>query len=388
MLGILDRYLVRSLVYSYMVVGVALMGLTMMLDAFLRIKDFMEAAHAPAAPGFGVMSVMVQYYAVRLPVFYQRISPAVMLTAAMFCMAQFNKNNELMPIRASGVSLYRTLVPVFLIGVAVTGLIFVNQEIVIPALVPQLRTTESILDAGETSVLKRLYLNDDRENNWDVARYNKGEERVEGVLLTARYGDTLVNRVHVRAESAKWKRTAGDGVPRWHLSNGIQIRYQPTGERLTADAGNYDPQFGIDGYVVLRPDDRVDDPFRIVSNFTPRDMIPADVGLAYQSSAYLRRVLAASPGRRDVAMVLHNRLAFPLANIVLLLLGLPFVLGTEAKSTFGGLIVCIVICAAFYGTHALCTELGKETLSPAAAAWLPIAVFGPLGIFLFDWVRT
>ena len=73
---------------------------------------------------------------------------------------------------------------------------------------------------------------------------------------------------------------------------------------------------------------------------------------------------------------------------MLLLLGLPFVLGTEAKSTFGGLIVCIVICAAFYGTHALCTELGKETLSPAAAAWLPIAVFGPLGIFLFDWVRT
>lgn len=388
MVSILDRYITRSLLYSFTVVALALLGLSIMLDAFLRIKDFMGAAHAPAAPGFGVMSVMVQYYAVRLPVFFQLVCPAVMLTAAMFCMAQLNKNNELTPIRASGISLYRTLAPVFIFAILVTAFAFVNQELVIPALVGRLRATESILEAGKTSVLDLLDLDDDQHNNWDITRYVKGEEKIEGLLITARHPDSPYVKVHVKADSAKWKRTAGDGVPRWHLSNGTETRYDLSRQRLTADEANYDTRFGEDGYVILRPDDKRDDPFRLASNFKPADMIPADVGLSYRSSAYLRQRYEADPARRDVAMILQNRYAFPFANLVLLLLGLPFVLGTEAKSTFGGLIVCIIICAAFYGTHALCTELGKETLSPAAAAWLPIAVFGPLGVFLFDWVRT
>ncbi len=388
MLGILDRYIIRSLTYSYVVVTLALMGLIVMLDAFLRIKSFMEAAHAPTSPGFGVMSVMVQYYAVRLPVFYVRISPAIMLTSAMFCLAQFNKSNELMPMRASGISLYRTLAPIFLGAVIITAFVFVNQEVVIPSLVPRLRETESLLGAGKTSVLERLDLDDDQHNNWDIAKYFKGEEKIQGLLITARYPDSPYVRVHVKAESAKWKRTASDGVPRWHLSNGGETRYDLSRRRLTSDEANYDTRFGEDGYVLLRPEDKLDSPYQIISDFQPKDMIPPDVGLAYQSSEYLRKLLAADPLRRDVNMLVQTRYSMPFSNIVLLLLGLPFVLGTESRSTFGGLITCLIICAAFYGTCALCTELGKETLSPAAAAWLPIAAFGALGIFLFDWVRT
>ncbi|GAH65868.1 unnamed protein product, partial [marine sediment metagenome] len=135
MLNILDRYILRSFLYSYVVCAVALLGLTMVLDAFLRIKDFMDAAHASAGPGFGVLQVMLQYYSVRLPLFMHMVSPAVMLTAAMFSMAQMNKNNELVPMRASGISLFRTLTPLFLLAIVITAGVVVNREMVIPTLV-------------------------------------------------------------------------------------------------------------------------------------------------------------------------------------------------------------------------------------------------------------
>jgi lipopolysaccharide export LptBFGC system permease protein LptF len=302
-------------------------------------------------------------------------------------MAQLNKNNELTPIRASGISLYRTLAPVFLVAVIATAVSFLNQELVIPSLVDELRSTESMLDVGKKSVLGRLNLRDEEGNAWVIQGFLRGEEIMQNLLVTANPPGTAEARVYVTAETGKWKRTASDGKPRWHLSNGTELRFKGH-DRLAASEGDYDVRFGEDGYVVLLPDDKNNDPYRLVSSFTPRDMIPAEVGLAYQSSAHLRGLYAEEPTRRDLSMLIQGRYAFPFANIVLLLIGLPFVLGVEGKSAFAGLIVCIVICGAFYGTWALCNELGKEILSPPAAAWLPIAVFGPMGIFLFDWVRT
>ena len=187
MLSILDRYITRSILYSYVVCAVALVGLTMVLDAFSRIKDFMDAAHAPGGPGMGVLSVMIEYYSVRLPLFYHTVSPAIMLSAAMFCVAQLNRNNELVPMRASGISLFRTLTPVFLFAIVVTAFLAVNQEKIIPTLVNKIKYTESLLEGGATSIFDTLDLDDERGNNWDIPRYKQGEDIMEGTVLLKSY---------------------------------------------------------------------------------------------------------------------------------------------------------------------------------------------------------
>jgi lipopolysaccharide export system permease protein len=392
-LTILDRYIIRSFLYSYLVCAVALLGLTMVLDAFLRIKEFMDAAYTPGAPGFGMLSVMLQYYSVRLPVFFQMISPAILLTAAMFCVGQLNKNNELVPMRASGISLFRTLAPLFLFGILLTALLVVNQELIVPAMVAKIKYTESLLEGRSNTVYDRLEIEDEMGNKWSIPRYEAGEERIKGTLHLVSYyrqePRRRVIRTDITAESAKWKRTRSDGMARWHLSNGAESRHYSSGARIATEDGNYDSRFGEDGYIVLRPGEKTDDEFRLASNLRPIDMIPLHESVLYQSSAKLGELFARDPSRADIAVALSERYSFPLSNIVLLLLGLPFVLGTESKGTFSGLVTCVVICAAFYAVHAFCIELGnKSSLSPELAAWLPIALFGPLGIFLFDWVKT
>ena len=74
---------------------------------------------------------------------------------------------------------------------------------------------------------------------------------------------------------------------------------------------------------------------------------------------------------------------------VLLLLGLPFVLKTETKNFYLGIGVCILVCIVFLLIDMACSELGERLrIAPAAAAWLPILIFGPIGFFMFDSVRT
>jgi lipopolysaccharide export system permease protein len=388
---ILDRYILRQLAYAFTVWLLTFVGLMVVLNAFIRLQDFMDAAHAVGRPGFGVLSVMARYFAVRLPVFFHVLCPAAMLGGAMFTMAQLNRNNELTPMRASGISLYRTLAPVFLFAFAVTGVLVAVQESVIPALVPQLQYTEAVLRGGSESVFENLDLTDAEGNNWDLPRFRRGEDRIEGRLLITRYHeDTAVPMTQLTARAAVWRRTAGDRVPRWHLYEGTETRRDENGERLSADDADYETRFGTDdeAYVILRPDDATDDPFRVVSDFTPADIVDVNTSVMYQSTAALRRVFASNPDRRDVAVAIHQRYAFPVANVVLLLLGLPFVLRTGTRSIFGGLLICICICGAFYGLRVFCNELGRSALHPAVAAWTPIALFGPLGIFFFDSVRT
>jgi len=389
MLSLLDRYVIRSFVYSYLICLVAMMGLTVVFDAFIHIKKFWEATQSEAVSA-GVLSVMLQYYAVRLPVIFHSVSPAITPTAAMFCMAQLNRNNELIPMRASGISLFRTLAPLFLFAILLTGVLVAVQELLIPSLKDRIREYEAMIDRPEDRNYHDLELTDDYWNNWSITGYEPVTMMTTQVYITSFYEGTSKTCTQVLAKSAKWKLSESDGKPRWHLSNGEEFRYDEEGKLLSAAAGgNYKIRFGVDGYIVLRPDDPSDDPYRIRSDFTPKDIAPEDKGVLFLSTSQLRAKYLDDPTNNTIAVALHSRYAFPFANLVLLMLGLPFVLGTESKSTFGGLIICIAICAGYYGVNALCTELGRiGTLSPVAAAWLPIALFGPLGIFLFDGVKT
>jgi lipopolysaccharide export LptBFGC system permease protein LptF len=387
--SLLDRYVIKSFLYSYLVCLVSLVGLTVVFDAFMRIGDFLEAAHSEAVSA-GVLSVMLQYYSVRLPVIFHAVSPAITLTAAMFCMAQLNRNNELIPMRASGISLFRTLAPIFLFAIFITGVLVAVQERLIPSLKDRIREYEVMIDRASDRDYLQLELTDACGNNWSIHRYERNTMKMTNqVLITSFYEGTSKTKVHVQAESGKWKLSEGDGEPRWHLSNGKEFRYDEERKLLSASEGNYDTRFGVDGYVLLRPEDGGDNFYRIRTNFGPQDIAPEDKGVLFLSTSELRARHIEDPVNNEIGVALHGRYAFPFANLVLLMLGLPFVLGTESKSTFGGLIICIAICAAYYGVNALCTELGRiGTLSAVAAAWLPIALFGPLGIFLFDGVKT
>src|SRR3990172_1244407 len=107
MFSIVDRYVTRSFIYSFIIFFFLLFGLFVVVETFSNIEDFIEAGLAQL-PG-----MLLRIYAVRVFTIFQQTSPLVVAAAAVTTITRMNKNNELVPLKASGLSIYRILWPIF-----------------------------------------------------------------------------------------------------------------------------------------------------------------------------------------------------------------------------------------------------------------------------------
>jgi lipopolysaccharide export system permease protein len=95
------------------------------------------------------------------------------------------------------------------------------------------------------------------------------------------------------------------------------------------------------------------------------------------------------PNVRQYVVAFHYHLTFPLANVVLLLLALPFALRFERGSKIERVFFAVIICAAFLVVDLICRRLGNGGfLHPLTAAWLPTVLFGSMAVAFYDTVRT
>lgn len=80
----------------------------------------------------------------------------------------------------------------------------------------------------------------------------------------------------------------------------------------------------------------------------------------------------------------HYHLTFPLANLVLLIVGLPLLMQHERGSGAEGLAKGLLLCLFFFAADFVCRNLGVQgTLDPLLASWLPVLFFGSLGVVLY-----
>jgi len=404
MFSIVDRYIVRSFLYSFVVFFFLFVGLFIVVETFSNIEDFISAGIAQ------LPATLLRVYAVRIFTIFQQTCPVVVVAAAMTTITRMNKNNELVPLKACGTSVYRILWPLFVLTFAVTGFFLVNQELIIPALADRIVKYEKLLRGKDLRVRWDIVVKDSYGTSFRIYRYRVFEKEMSRVVITEYFAPGK-QKTSVTAAWGLWKRSS-DGEYRWHLSNGSINRLNELGEPLPG----YPDHFGKDGLIIDRdPEDFsrhiVEEASRnptrtggassgesevpwvhyILSDIVPERLEREELTYHYLSTSSLRGEISTFPPPvpAELLVSLHRRYSWPLANLVLLLLGLPFVLRQETRSLFLGIGICISICAAYFFVDYACVELGrKEILSPVAAAWLPVLLFGPVGVFLFDGIRS
>jgi lipopolysaccharide export LptBFGC system permease protein LptF len=126
----------------------------------------------------------------------------------------------------------------------------------------------------------------------------------------------------------------------------------------------------------------------IASDLTPEAIVLRQSAewVSYMSTFELTKLLQFEniPGERAAVLTLHTRVAGPINNLVMLLLGLPFILSRQRnlKKSVG---LNILLVGAFYVFMYGCRYVD---IAPVWAAWLPILIFGPLAVLMFDTVKT
>ncbi len=357
---ILDRYLVREFLKALLLMAASLVLLYAIVDLFERTRMFLSN-HA-------TLQQMLTYVAFNLPAVVSLTLPASVLLAAMVTFGALARHNEIVAIKANGVSLYRTSVPVVLLAAVLSALLFVFSEYVTP------HANAKAEHLVYIEVQKRKTLGTFKQNQiwyrgkngiYNFRFFDPGTNSLKGISI--HYLDPQMNLAkRIDAESAQWK----DG--QWVFQNLLIATFEnpdfPTLERIPSQVVE----------LTETPDD-----FKIVQR-KAETMGYADL------KAYIQKIQSEGYDATPYLADLHGKVAVSFVSIILAVIGISFSLRSERS---GGVVqhigVGIVFGFSYWIIHAFALSLGRTaTIPPLLSAWTANILFVLLSGFFYLRVRT
>src|SRR5256886_3866855 len=121
---ILDDYVPRDFtLYLTMIVSSFLM-LLLVFTLFELLGDILRNQVSPLTVGEYLLNVA--------PYFLYNTTPLCMLLAVLVTFGLLQRSNEITAIKATGISLYRIVVPVLIAATLVAGILFLSDQIYLP----------------------------------------------------------------------------------------------------------------------------------------------------------------------------------------------------------------------------------------------------------------
>ena len=367
---IVDRYVARNFLFSFVTVLIGFLGLAVVIDASMNLDEFMEKVPGDLSPmgrALRLVALLGNWYAIRVLLFFKLLAPIIIVVSAVVTVVALKRRNEFVPLLASGVSVYRALWPVLALAFLVSGLGLANQELVLPRLAYRLvrkpddpqgrkpqRVETGFVDAEGNRISADTYVAHTRTLN-------------KVVIYTTPTGK---GRAVISAQRAVWV----EEEKAWRLEEGQRQPFDAEGVPLKVE------EFGPGKPV----------PFLLFrTSLSPDDVDRPNHWIQLCRAADLKRRILLRAGAPALRVELHSRYVLPLHALVLLLLGLPLVLMQESRSVIVGLGIALVICLTYLGVQFVSEQMGSNgRLDPILAVWLPIFIFGPVAIVLFDSIRT
>ena len=370
---ILDRYILKTLLESYLICILIVLSFYIVIDLFVNLDKFTEYTdilRQAKKTDVSLMQLIAKYYLYHSPLIFYNLSPMVTLMAAMFTVTRMVRSNELIPLKACGVPIYRALYPFVTFAILVSLLMVMLQEIIIPQAAPTLELLEHVKH-GRKMEMQGLMYRDSKGRMFYVGVYHPPLQKLENIRVTIWHDDDqLKPRQVIEAKFGGWRNIAGKRI--LFLHQGTITSYALHG--------------GMSGK-----------PIKIPEAGYPLDTDLRDSHLTYPekknldkvSSQRLRELIQKSPNLVTAKVALQTHFSLPLSNILLLFLGVPLMLRQQARNFFLGTGLCVIIAGCFYGCYILCLNLGyKEILTPIFAAWFPTITFGSLGISFLAMMHT
>ena len=368
--GRLDRYVLAHFVQSYLTAMLLMTGLFMVIDMASNLDNYLETwEDGSTVPA----SVLLQYYLLNLPYLFLQVAPFVTLIAGMFTVAKMLRAREVTAILSAGVSARRMLVPLFLSGLILALGMFLLREAVGKGVAGKRDSLRFVLEEQqfEEYYENLAVLEESGSTVFMDLFYPPGDDgspaRVDGLTAILRQPSSYGVSQYIRtdAESAVY-----DQASRTWLLQG--------GQRAIIDVGGKHRVNAIDkleGY-----------------EFTPElalTFMRAHEAPLELSFSEVEELMKRDPDDTSYQTLWHYHLTFPLANLILLLVGIPLMFTYERGRGSERIAIGGLLCVFYYAADFVFRTLGiKGQLSPLLSAWIPVLIFGAIGVMLYDAMRS
>lgn len=356
-----DRLVLQLFLRVILICALSFVVIFVLADLFEKMDDFID--HQAR------WSLVLRFYAYKLPEIVRLTLPVDVLLATLFTLGVLAKNNEIVALLASGVSLLRISAPILILAVLAVGCSAYLAEKVVP------ETNARMLRIRRVEIDKRPPADSPIRHDFSyrgaggflyyVRVLNLETRRMTGVTVH-QYRDGKV-LARLDAQSAEWR----DGA--WEFHDG----FYRTFPAARADSASAPPEQA--------------EPFRTMRlaelGDTPEDLAriePEPEAMNHaQLREYVRRVLASGGPVNDSLVDLHSKVSYPFTCLVLAVLGVGLSASKRKSSLAAGFGLTLVIAFTYLAISEIGAALGKnESLPPLLAAWIGQLLFGTVGLAL------
>jgi lipopolysaccharide export system permease protein len=353
-LPVLSRYLIRQFLGLFVAILAAFVTLYLVVDLFNRL-DILLRNHAS-------VDASLRYFLFKIPLIITQIAPAAVITAILLALGLLARHGEITALRASGVSLVQSAVPLIGVALLISLAVLIWNETVVPY------CSREFQYVNKVEIRKRAVrgILSDREiwyhgknGFYNIAHVDKEKRTIFGLVIYGLDDEFHLDHV-IEVESAHWVNGA------WQIEGAVEHRLSGSGDTMLTRPCNdlVIPETLGDFLEVRREPEEL-------SFLLLRQWIDHLTHKGIDASNYL--------------VELHLKLAVPFASLVLALVGIP-ISGRVTRHPSVALIVGLggVVGFCYWVVLALSQSLGLSgALPPVVAAWSANVLFTLIGVAFF-----
>jgi lipopolysaccharide export system permease protein len=323
--------------------------------------DFLQKADNFIAAKANIKQVTA-YFLYSLPAMMASSLPIAALLAVLLSLGNLSRHNEIIAMRAGGASLGMIITPVLVGGVLISAFGFANNEYIMPRYTARANYIKNVeIDHKPPKVVfqqRKLWLRgpDNSIANIDLITPDRNE--MIGINIFKMSKDFSV-RERITAGSLLWENGA------WRLKNSRKYIISESGTR----------EEPADGEV-----------FNIVDS-------PADLGMIAKTAEemsfpelwdYVKRLKMSGYKAVRYEVELHNKLAFPLASLLMVLIATPLSIQKVRSGGFAkGIALAVLIAFIYWALMSAGTALARSgAIQPVQGAWMANVLFGTASCYV------
>jgi LPS export ABC transporter permease LptG/LPS export ABC transporter permease LptF len=354
---ILDDYVLRDFALYLTMIVAAFLMLLLVFTLFELLSDILRNQVSPLTVGEYLLNVV--------PYFLYNTTPLSMLLAVLVTFGLLQKSNEITAIKATGISLYRIVVPVLVASTLVAGVLFLSDQLYLPY-------TNKRQDALRNRIKGKpaqTYLRPERQwmfgQHSDIYYYQffDPDRNVFGGVSVFQFDPHTFQITHrITADRAHWS----DSMGKWVYEQGWE-------RSLSGSAIENYRQFDVATYPEL-----AEAPAYFKKEIKQSSEMSYD-----ELRRYIHDLQQSGFDVVRLRVQLQKKIAYPLITLVMAILAIPFALSAGKRSAVAGVATAIGIGVVYWTISGLFEAMGNlSQLPPAVAAWSPDLVFGFIGGYL------
>ncbi|MFO7748479.1 MAG: LPS export ABC transporter permease LptG [Desulfobacteraceae bacterium] len=361
-MSLVHRYWLKEFIRYFLIVQALVMCIFIAVDYLSRMDNFLEA-DVSLVYAFG-------YVLLKTPFMFVQLTPAGVVLAVIVTFGMMNRNNELLALKGSGISLYYLVTPAVAAGLFLAAFTIFLGETLVPL-------TMARANHIKYSVIKKENrIHTAREDIWikgeenivHINFFNPADRTISGVTITFFSPSSTGMAMSGRVDAEKGVFKQG----RWELINGLEQNF--SGKNESAVVSSFETKTFALGMV---PED-----LKKVAKKTDQMSIA-------ELAAYVRKVEKEGYDPTTYRVDFHGKIAFPFICLVMSLAGAAIGIRPFVKESMPlGIALGVGVSFFYWVMFSFCISLGYGgVLPPLVAAWaanLFFVLFGVLSLVTAD----